>query len=288
VNIDGKRIRGSGVHVVSAWIGEHGLMLGQVVTEGKSNESKGVQKRLDMVDMEGDVVTADVMRCQKDLAKKIREQGADYVLEMKENQKGLYEDLKDSFEGMENEELEELPEDIWQGEEEQGHECLERWEIRTVRGREWLENREEWQDVKAVVPYRRFPREKGNERVQTDRYYSSSGEFSAEALLKYIRGHWSIENPLHWMLDIVFREEECRVRTGNGALNVNVLRKMGLHRLRNMKMEKKRGSGPNGAGCTPPWIRVSCVRPCSQSKRRCSAEQTFPAVQRQREPCVTG
>jgi predicted transposase YbfD/YdcC len=97
------------------------------------------------------------------------------------------------------------------------------------------------------VPYRRFRRKRGNERVQTDRYYSSSGYFSADAFVKYIRGHWSIENPLHWMLDIVFREEECRVRTGNGSLNVSMLRKMGLHRLRNMKMEKKRGSGPNGA-----------------------------------------
>jgi predicted transposase YbfD/YdcC len=81
---------------------------------------------------------------------------------------------------------------------------------------------------------------KGKETVQTDRYYISSGDFSVEAFLKYIRGHWSIENQLHWMLDIVFREEECRVKMGNGVLNLNILRKMALHRLRNMKMEKKR------------------------------------------------
>ncbi|MDR2786479.1 MAG: ISAs1 family transposase, partial [Treponema sp.] len=78
--------------------------------------------------------------------------------------------------------------------------------------------------------------------VQTDQYYISSGDFSAEEFLKYIRGHWSIENQLHWMLDIVFREDECRVRTGNGALNLNILRKMALHRLRKMKMEKRRVS----------------------------------------------
>jgi predicted transposase YbfD/YdcC len=77
---------------------------------------------------------------------------------------------------------------------------------------------------------------------QTDQYYISSGDFSAEEFLKYIRGHWSIENQLHWLLDVVFREDECRVRKGNGALNLNILRKRALHRLRNMMMEKKRVS----------------------------------------------
>jgi predicted transposase YbfD/YdcC len=78
--------------------------------------------------------------------------------------------------------------------------------------------------------------------TQTDQYYISSGDFSAAEFLKYIRGHWSIENQLHWMLDIVFREDECRVRTGNAALNMNIPRKLALHRLRKMKMEKKRVS----------------------------------------------
>jgi predicted transposase YbfD/YdcC len=170
VNIDGKTIRESGVQVVSAWIGEHGLTLGQVVTEEQSNEIKVVLKLLDILDVEGDVVTADVMSCQKEIAKKIREQGTEYVLAVKENQKGLYED-------------------IWPGEEKQGHGCFER--------------REAWEDLTTIIPYRTFQREKGNETVQTDRYYISSGDFSADAFLKYIRGHWSIENQLHWMPDIV-------------------------------------------------------------------------------------
>jgi predicted transposase YbfD/YdcC len=242
VNIDGKTIRGRGFHVVSAWIGEHGLTLGQLTTEEKSNEIKAVPKLLDSLDVRGDVVSADAMSCQKEIAWKIREKGGDYVLAVKENQKGLYKDIRDYFEGMESGEIREMPEDVWQGEEEKGHGRIERREIRTVTELEWLEGREAWQDLKTIVQYRTFRREKGKETVQTDQYYISSGDFSAEEFLRYIRGHWSIENQLHWMLDIVFREDECRVRTGNGALNLNILRKMALHRLKKMEMEKKRVS----------------------------------------------
>jgi predicted transposase YbfD/YdcC len=242
VNIDGKTIRGSGFHVVSAWIGEHGLTLGQLTTEEKSNEIKAVPKLLDMLEVKGDVVTADAMSCQKDIARKIREKGADYILAVKENQPTLHEDIKDYFEGMESGEIKELPEDLWQGAAEKGHGRVERREIRTATGLEWLEGREAWEGLRAIVQYRTFRKVKGKETIQTDQYYLSSGDFSAEEFLKYIRGHWSIENQLHWMLDIVFREDECRVRTGNAALNLNILRKMALHRLKKMKMEKKRVS----------------------------------------------
>jgi predicted transposase YbfD/YdcC len=164
------------------------------------------------------------------------------VLAVKENQKGLYDDIRDYFEGMESGEIGELPDDVWQGEEEKGHGRVERREIRTVTELEWLENREAWKDLTTVVQYRTFRKQKGKEMVQTDRYYISIGGFSADEFLKYIRRDWSIENQLHWMLDIVFREDECRVRTGNGALNLNILRKMALHRLKKMRVEKKRVS----------------------------------------------
>jgi predicted transposase YbfD/YdcC len=117
VNIDGKTIRGSGFHVVSAWIGERGLTLGQLRTEEKSNEIKAVPKLLDSLDVKGDVVTADAMSCQTEIVKKIREKQADYVLAVKENQKTLYRNIKDYFEGMESGEIREMPEDMWQGEE---------------------------------------------------------------------------------------------------------------------------------------------------------------------------
>jgi predicted transposase YbfD/YdcC len=119
----------------------------------------------------------------------------------------------------------------------------EKREIRTVRGLERPENREVWEGLKAIEQqYRTFRKEKGKETVQTDRYYISSGDFPTEEFLEYIRGHWSIENQLHWMLDIIFQEDECRERTGNAALNLNILRKTALHRLKKKRMEKKRVS----------------------------------------------
>jgi predicted transposase YbfD/YdcC len=242
VNIDGKTIRGSGFHVVSAWVGEHGLTLGQLVTEEKSNEITAVPKLLDRLDVKGDVITADAMSCQKEIVKKIREKEADYILAVKENQKTLYNDIKDYFEGMERGEIRDLPEDIWQGEEEKGHGRAERREIRTAGGLEWLANREAWDGLQTIIHYRTFRTAPGKATAQTDQYYISSGDFTAEEFLNYIRGHWSIENQLHWMLDIEFREDECRVRTGNGALNLNIMRKMVLYRLRKMVMEKKRVS----------------------------------------------
>jgi predicted transposase YbfD/YdcC len=98
--------------VVSVWIGEHGLTLGQLTREEKSNEIKAVPQLLDSLDVKRDVVTADAMSCQKEIGKKIREKETDYVLGVKENQKGLYEDIKDYFEGMEQGAIEELPDDI--------------------------------------------------------------------------------------------------------------------------------------------------------------------------------
>ncbi|MHB9292762.1 hypothetical protein Holit_01867 [Hollandina sp. SP2] len=169
VNIDGKTIRGSGFHVVSAWIGEHGLTRGQLTTEEKSNEIKAAPKLLDLLEVKGEVVTADAMSYQKDIAWKIREKGADYILAVQENQSTLYEDIKDYFEGMESGEIQEQPEDLWQGAAEQGHGRVERREIRTATGLEWLEGREAWEGLRAIVQYRTFRKVKGKETVQTDR-----------------------------------------------------------------------------------------------------------------------
>jgi predicted transposase YbfD/YdcC len=136
-----------------------------LVTEEKSTEIKAVPKLLDSLDVQGDVVTADAMSCPRELVKQLREKEADYVLAIKENQKRLYGDIKEYFEGMESGEIGELPEDVWQGKEEKGHGRVERREIRRVTG---LEGREGWQDLKAIEHYRTFRRQKGKEMVQTD------------------------------------------------------------------------------------------------------------------------
>jgi predicted transposase YbfD/YdcC len=138
--------------------------------------------------------------------------------------------------------VQDLSEDLWQGEEEKGHGRKERREVKTVTDLEWLESKTLRQDVKTLVQYRTFRTVSGKQTAQTDHYYISSVDFGVEEFLQYIRGHWSIENQLHWMLDIVFREDECRVRKGNAALNLNILRKLALYRLKKLTMAKKRVS----------------------------------------------
>jgi predicted transposase YbfD/YdcC len=248
VNIDGKTIRGSGkagkhaaVHVVSAWVGEHNLVLGQLATDEKSNEITAVPELLDLIDVRGDIVTADAMSCQTAIVEKIRDAGADYVLAVKENQPTLYTNIKEYFEGMEGGQIPEIPEDVWQSSTEKDHGRIERREIRTVRDVAWLENKKSWRDLQTIIQYRTIRTEK-DKTVQTDSYYISSADFYAEQFGNYIRGHWSIENNLHWCLDVTFREDACKARKDNSPLNLNILRKIALNRLHTVNTEKKRFS----------------------------------------------
>jgi predicted transposase YbfD/YdcC len=168
-----------------------------LTTEGKSNEISAVPKLPDMPEITGDIVTADAMSCRTEIARKIREKGADYILALKENQKTLYHNTKDYFEGTGSGEIDELPEDLWQGEEEKGHGRKERREVRTVTDIEWPGNKAAWQDVKTLIQYRTFRTVGGKGTVQTDRYYISSWDFGAEEFLKYIRGYRLVENQPH-------------------------------------------------------------------------------------------
>jgi predicted transposase YbfD/YdcC len=263
VNIDGKTIRGSGFHAVSARVGEHGLTLGQLTTEEKSNETKAVPK---LLDVKGNAVTADAMNCQKEIAKKIREKGARYILSVKENQKGLYEDIKEYFEGMESGEIREPPEDVWKGGEEKGHGRIERREIRKAVGMEWLYDRETWRGLTTIIQYRTFRGQKGKETAQTNRYYISSGDFSAEGCLKYIRGHWSVENQLHWMQDESVSGRRMPGKDGERCAEHEYSEEDGVTPAEKMKMEKKRVSAKRRMTL---WIRSSCTGLCSQSKCRC-------------------
>jgi hypothetical protein len=161
---------------------------------------------------------------------------------MKGNQPTLYQNIRDFFEGMERGEIRGIPEDVWQSGLEKGHGRLERREVRVVTDIDWLENKKMWKDLNSIIQYRTFRTILGGETVRTDQYYISSAGFFADEFGKYIRGHWSIENNLHWCLDVIFREDGSRARTGNGALNLNIMRKLALKRLRALKVYKKRYS----------------------------------------------
>jgi predicted transposase YbfD/YdcC len=249
VNIDGKTIKGSkekgnnGVDIVSAWVGENDIALGEMPTEEKSNEIKAVPQLLDLLDIKGDVITADAMSCQTDIVAKVCEKEAYYIIAVKENQPTLYKDIKDYFDGLESGDIPGLPDDLWQGDFEHGHGRTEKREIRVVNDISWLYKREAWQGLQSIIQYRTFRQVDGKDMVRNDQYYISNADFDANIFLDYIRGHWSIENRLHWCLDIWFREDNSRVRTEHGALNLNIMRKLALKRLRALNLSEKRISG---------------------------------------------
>jgi predicted transposase YbfD/YdcC len=166
---------------------------------------------------------------------------------VKDNQPSLHEDICDYFEGLEGGAIRDLPEDIWETDEETGHGRREKREVRTVTDLDWLQDKAAWKDLKTIIQYRSFRTVKG-ETTQTDRYYISNTEMSARELYGILRGHWSIENGLHWSLDVLFGEDRARVTKEHAPENLNTLRKMALSRLRAASSprptDKKKITGP--------------------------------------------
>jgi predicted transposase YbfD/YdcC len=238
VNVDGKTICGSGnaehnaYHVLSAWVSENSITLGELAVEDKHNEITSIPELLDLIDISGDIVTIDAIGCQTDIAKKIRDKEADYVLALKDNQETLHEDVKEYFDWIEREHPKNEICDSWKSNPEKGHGRIETREILTASA-QWLENRALWTDIQTLIQYR-CTREIDNVKTVSVRHYISSFETSAEAFGDIIRGHWSVENQLHWMLDVVFREDGARARKDNSPLNLNILRKIALAVLKNI------------------------------------------------------
>jgi len=246
INIDGKTIRGSaiagarkGIHMVSAWVNERNLTLGQLATEAHSNEITAIPVLLDMIDIKGDTVTIDAMGCHSEIAAKIRSKQADYVLAVKENQRTLHEEIKEYFQFLdEGKRARDLPEDVWESDIEKEHGRIEKRRVRTACGIGFLSNRKQWKDIKTIVEYR-CERTVREETAITCQYYISSKEGFADEFGRIIRNHWSIENNLHWALDVSFGEDRCRARKDNSPKNLTVLRKIALGRLRAIDAGKR-------------------------------------------------
>jgi predicted transposase YbfD/YdcC len=243
INIDGKTICGStnkrqgnkGTHIVSAWVNAQELVLGQLATEEKSNEITAIPDLLDQMDITGDTITIDAMGCQTEIAEKIRRKEANYVLAVKENQKDTYWEIKDYFDAVDQSwEKGFLPTDVWKSGVEKDHGRIEKREVRTEEDLSWMSCLERWKDLKTIIHYR-CTRTQGDKTSRDDRYYISNLELDAEKAAQLIRGHWSIENRLHW-----FGEDQCRARTNHAAENLDVLRKIALRLLRKTSVPEKR------------------------------------------------
>lgn len=241
VNIDGKTIRGSkstehsAYHVVSAWVSETHITLGELAVDEKSNEITAIPDLLDLIDVKGDIVTIDAMGCQTEIAEKIRDKGADYVLALKDNQETLHDDVKEYFEWIENEQPKSEKTDRYKSRPENDHGRIETREIMTASA-DWLEQKNDWADIQTLIRYR-CTREIGGVKTVSVRHYISSFDTTAEQFLGIIRGHWSVENQLHWMLDVVFREDDARAKKDNSPLNLNVLRKIALTALKKIAIK---------------------------------------------------
>jgi predicted transposase YbfD/YdcC len=234
IAIDGKAQRGSArrgvghsaLHVVSAWAVENRLTLGQVATDAKSNEITAIPELLELLDLEGAVVTIDAMGCQKEIAADIVSGGGQYVLAVKENQPHLYEDIERAFEealdrgepGVDFTECQ--TEEVRSGRQETRSCCV-------ITAPEGIRDAGLWAGLRAVVMVISQRVVNGAASSET-RYFIGSAAGTAEDYLRWVRGHWGIENALHWVLDVCFREDDQRHWAGNSAQNLAWLRKLAL------------------------------------------------------------
>lgn len=233
VPIDGKTIRGaksngkkSPFHMVSAWATNNNLVLGQVKVSEKSNEITAIPKLLELIAVKGCTVTIDAMGCQQEIAGKIIEQQANYILAVKENQKQLYQDIEDEFRFGQQ-----IKTDIT---EDLDHGRIETRKCSVITDFKFIENRQEWAGLQSIVKVESIREFKNSDKPNETftRYYISSLLTEATHLQRAIRLHWGIENKLHWVLDVAFCEDASRKRIGNAAQNFSILSKIALNLLK--------------------------------------------------------
>jgi predicted transposase YbfD/YdcC len=237
IAIDGKTLRGSydrrdgkaAIHMVSAWATENKLSLGQVVVDEKSNEITAIPELLRLLDISGALVTIDAMGCQKEIADLIREGGGDYVLAVKQNQPTLYEQVEGAIDAGLEQDSAALDEHQTV---ETGHGRQETRTYAVFPAPKAVDPDGVWRDLSAVgMAITESTDSQGRSRLEA-RYYILSVLLSAKEFAGAVRGHWGIENNLHWQLDVSFREDECRVRTDHAPANLSVIRRFALRLLK--------------------------------------------------------
>jgi predicted transposase YbfD/YdcC len=244
VAVDGKATRGSfdeaagksAIHMVSAWASESRLVLGQVKVDDKSNEITAIPELLRILDISGCIVTIDAMGCQREIAARIIGQCGDYVFSLKGNQCMLHDDVKVFFEDSRSAGFKGI-EHTFDESVDKGHGRTEirRCWVSTNVG--WLDERHNWPGLASIaaVECERHLRDKVS--IET-RYFISSLDDNAQKIQEAVRSHWGIENQLHWVLDVVFREDHCRTRKDHAPQNLATLRHIALNLLKQDKSAK--------------------------------------------------
>lgn len=256
VAIDGKTLRGShdrscgneAIHIVSAWATRNSLVLGQLKTADKSNEITAIPQLLSLLEIQGCLVSIDAMGCQRKIAENIIDKQADYLLAVKENQPTLHRSIMDYFV--------EANENGFEGYNIDYHETSDNAHGRIEERRCWvgydlenITNRENWKTLSSIVMIESERTLNNNTSIE-HRYYICSSQSGAEEILEATRAHWSIENSLHWVLDVAFREDDARLRKDNGPENFAILRHVALNLL---KKEKTAKVGVNNKRLIAGW-----------------------------------
>ena len=245
VSIDGKTLRHSfdhaaskaAIHMVSAWAHANRLVVGQLTVAAKSNEITAIPKLLQLLDLQGATVTIDAMGCQKEIAQAITDQGADYVLALKENHQTLYDDVKLFLDDAKATDF-----------GESAHACVAtvdgdhgRIETRTywvTSAIEWLGAKASWAKLQSIGMVESRREIAGTASTET-RFFLTSLPGDAERFAQAVRQHWGIENSLHWVLDVSFDEDACRIRKDKGAQTFAVRRHIALNLLRRESRHKR-------------------------------------------------
>jgi predicted transposase YbfD/YdcC len=260
IAIDGKTSRRSGskskgkaaIHMVSAFAAHRQLVLGQVKVADKSNEIIAIPKLLDLLTVEGAIVTIDAMGCQREIARKILDKKADYILALKGNQGSLREDVElfvseqrgNGFKDTEISRHETVDAD---------HGRIETRTVTVIHDAAWLNHRHDWPGLKAVAIVASTRETSGKIETET-RFYITSLTAPASQVGSAIRDHWSIENSLHWVMDMTFRDDECRVRTDHAPANLAVIRHMAQNLIRRAPGKESLRLRRKAAGCDDAYL----------------------------------
>lgn len=229
IALDGKTIcgaastaaLGSKLHIVSAFCNKNNLSVGQLTVAEKSNEITAIPQLLDLIAVQGCIVTIDAMGCQKDIAKKIIDKNADYILQVKDNQKGLREQIEDTFKT--------LPVETANTELDMGHGRIEQRKCEVISNLELIDQLPYWKNLQSVVRISaEITEKKSGLTTYNTRYYISSLASNAKLLNNSVRSHWGIENKLHWTLDVVMKEDNRLARKDNLPENLNIIKKIAI------------------------------------------------------------
>jgi len=254
VSIDGKALRRAYdqkenlKYIVSAWAQENNLVLGQLKVEDKSNEITVVPELLRVLELSGCIVTLDAMGCQKNTAKEIKEADADYVLALKGNQETVHQEVQQFLDDVLAEQKTWRPPGVKPSPAaaklavyetvEKDHGRLETRRYYQSDQIEWFADRQRWEGLKSVGMVESIREIKGQRTIER-RYFLSSLPLDVPLFARAVRSHWNIENKVHWVMDVCFREDQSRARSGHAAENLAMLRRLALNML---KREKKKRS----------------------------------------------